>query len=225
MRKSYHIESFILIFINVAFAIMVSQHDWAAHTLVEWGAMSNGIEPTVQTLHDFPPFNLLSESGILTHEISGYPLLILRSIYASFLQFSWIHLFNNVLVLGVIGKLFEDTNYPGLLTFVYLLTGSVSMISAYYLNPDAITAGASGAIFGILGVCLILGYKAKWLYRHDKMDISISNAYARVGDYVYGLLVYNIVITFMMPNVSIVGHIAGLLCGMIVGLLLPTRKY
>ena len=67
------------------------------------------------------------------------------------------------------------------------------------LKPDVPTVGASGALFGILGAGLIL---------------------ERQRDYVFGgsalaVILVNLLFTFTISNISIGGHIGGLLGGML----------
>jgi membrane associated rhomboid family serine protease len=72
-------------------------------------------------------------------------------------------------------------------------------------NPFEVTAGASGAAFGLVG-CAIAGMVLR------KMPVLRSN----LG----GLLIINLVITFAIPGISIGGHIGGLIAGFLCGLVL-----
>src|ERR671935_167066 len=64
-------------------------------------------------------------------------------------------------------------------------------------SPHSITVGASGAIFGLLGAGMILEWMATG---------SIAGQYLT-------LIVINLVFTFAVPNISIGGHIGGLIAG------------
>jgi len=83
-----------------------------------------------------------------------------------------------------------------LLYFASLLAGS---LGALILSPDSVTAGASGAVFGLFGAGFILA-------RGRGMDTLASE----LGF----LIVFNLVFTFIGPgNISAGGHLGGLAAG------------
>jgi membrane associated rhomboid family serine protease len=89
----------------------------------------------------------------------------------------------------------------GIVYFVSLLAGS---FGALLLSPDALTVGASGAIFGLMGATVIV-----------MRDRGINPMESGIGLWI-GL---NLLITFTIPGISIGGHIGGLVGGLIVALL------
>jgi membrane associated rhomboid family serine protease len=70
------------------------------------------------------------------------------------------------------------------------------------LSPLALTAGASGAVFGLVAAAAIG-------LRHRGIDVWQSG----VGP----LIAVNLVLTFAIPGISIGGHLGGLLGGAAVG--------
>src|ERR687894_1423330 len=86
--------------------------------------------------------------------------------------------------------------------FVSLLVGS---FGALLVEPDALTVGASGAIFGLMGAAVVV-MRAR----------GINPMESGLGLWI-GL---NLLITFTIPNISIGGHIGGLLGGALVAALL-----
>ena len=70
------------------------------------------------------------------------------------------------------------------------------------ISPDAVTVGASGAVFGLMGAA-ILAMRARGI---DPMQSGLGVT-----------LLLNLGITFLIPNISIGGHIGGLVAGGIVG--------
>ena len=83
-----------------------------------------------------------------------------------------------------------------------LLAGS---FGALLLEPTSPTVGASGAIFGLMGA-------AVFVMRNQGMNLMESGLLFWIG--------LNLVITFTIPNISIGGHIGGLLGGALAALVL-----
>ena len=65
--------------------------------------------------------------------------------------------------------------------------------------------GASGAIFGVLGVFLyIIIFRRDVIFESDRKYLS-------------GLILMNVIFTFAVPRISILGHLGGLITGFILG--------
>jgi membrane associated rhomboid family serine protease len=94
----------------------------------------------------------------------------------------------------------------GLLYLASLLGGSVG---ALLLSPNALTAGASGAVFGCMAAVVVA-------LRRRGVGILQSN----IG----GLLVINLVLTFLVPGISVGGHLGGLAAGALGGLILDHTR-
>lgn len=128
-----------------------------------------------------------------------------RVVTSGFLHYGPIHVFFNMFILYQLGQLLEPAlgrvRY-GLLYFTALLGGSVG---ALLVTPNALTAGASGAVFGLMGAAAVA------LQRRgiNVMQTSIGS-----------LLVMNLILTFAIRGISIGGHIGGLLAGAAGGFLL-----
>jgi membrane associated rhomboid family serine protease len=89
-----------------------------------------------------------------------------------------------------------------LIYFVSLIAGSVG---ALILDPNALTAGASGAVFGLMGAAVLV-------MRNRGIDPWQS------GIAIW--LFLNLAITFTVSNISVGGHIGGLIGGAIAALVL-----
>jgi membrane associated rhomboid family serine protease len=122
-----------------------------------------------------------------------------RLITAAFLHASLIHLGFNMLALWWFGAPVEE--YLGRARFIglYLVSGLAGSAGALVLTPHAVTVGASGAIFGILGAMLILEWQTT----------------GRLGGNALTLIVINLALSFALANVSIGGHIGGLIGGIL----------
>ena len=79
------------------------------------------------------------------------------------------------------------------------------------MSPDAITGGASGAVFGLMAAALIG-------LRHDRINPM------RTG--IGTTFVLNIVITLVIPGISVGGHFGGAITGAICSLFLlnPSKR-
>lgn len=123
-----------------------------------------------------------------------------------FLHFGSEHLLNNMLTLGFIGAEIEKTLGHIRFTIIYLLSGlGSSFLSAYHhmISSDGtiiVSAGASGAIFGVLGSLLVV----KFLYRKDQIIRPSSLIIIAL------LTVSN---GFLSSSTDNSAHIGGILCG------------
>ena len=126
-----------------------------------------------------------------------------RLVTAGFLHFGIIHLLLNMYALYVLGSAMEHIGGRGRMATVYgvsLLTGS---LGALLLSPKDITAGASGAIYGLMGG-ILLAQRAQGIAFRDSPLI--------------GVLVLNFVFTIgMHGNISVGGHLGGFLGGAAAG--------
>jgi membrane associated rhomboid family serine protease len=122
-----------------------------------------------------------------------------RLITSAFLHASLIHIAFNMLALWWLGAPVElalgRARYIGL----YLVSGLAGAAGALVVNPNAITVGASGAIFGLLGAGVVLEWQATG---------------SPFGNYLM-LIVINLAISFAVPNISVGGHIGGLIGGIL----------
>ena len=129
-----------------------------------------------------------------------------RLITAAFLHYGPIHLAMNMLVLWMIGRALEEALGPARYVAVYLASGLAGSAGALLLgpmrelfspSPATATVGASGAIFGILGAAIVLERQRTYV----------------LGGSAMSLLVFNLAFTFLVPGISIGGHLGGLAGG------------
>jgi membrane associated rhomboid family serine protease len=127
-----------------------------------------------------------------------------RLITAAFLHYGPIHLALNMLALWWLGAPIEMALGRARFLALYIVSGLAGSAGALVANPNSITVGASGAIFGLLGAGLVLEYMAT----------------GRLGGPYLTLIAINLVFTFAVPNISIGGHIGGLIGGALCALVL-----
>ncbi len=135
-----------------------------------------------------------------------------RLLTSVFLHFGLVHLALNMWCLVAAGptveRLFGNLGFAAL----YLLSGLGGSVASLWVHPVTICAGASGAIFGVLGG--LLGYIA---VRPRDVPPSIlkpmrSGATAFLG--------YNLILGFLEPRVNVAAHLGGLAAGFVSGLTL-----
>jgi membrane associated rhomboid family serine protease len=130
-----------------------------------------------------------------------------RLITAGFLHAGFFHLLFNMFSLYILGTLLEPAIGRvrfALIYFVSLLAGSFGALLVES-NPTALTVGASGAIFGLMSAAVIV-----------MRNRGISPMESGLGLWI-GL---NLLLTFTIPNISIGGHIGGLIGGALAALVL-----
>ncbi|HVQ57611.1 MAG TPA: rhomboid family intramembrane serine protease [Solirubrobacterales bacterium] len=127
-----------------------------------------------------------------------------RLVTCGFLHVSLFHIGFNMLLLFFLGRLLEPalgTPRFVVLYFASLLGGS---FGALILDPNALTLGASGAVFGLAGATFVIA-------RGRGMD-------AIAGEVGF-LIVFNLIWTFASPrNISVGGHLGGLAVGILCAL-------
>ena len=126
-----------------------------------------------------------------------------RLITSGFLHASIIHIGFNMFLLYMLGRLLEPS--LGTLRFLALYFASLlaGSFGALFLEPDAFTLGASGAVFGLAGATFIIA-------RGRGMD-------ALAGEIGF-LILFNLAIGFLVPRISVGGHIGGLIGGVLCAL-------
>lgn len=128
-----------------------------------------------------------------------------RTITAGFLHANVIHIGFNMFLLFQLGTLLE----PALNRISYATLYMTALLGGSFLvlvlDPNEATLGASGAVFGLMGAAFI-GLRARGI---DPFSTGIGS-----------LIVLNLFFTFAIPNISIGGHIGGLVAGAAGGWLL-----
>jgi rhomboid protease GluP len=139
-----------------------------------------------------------------------------RLFTACFLHIGIIHLLFNMFALLYIGLLLEP--YLGKIRFLaaYIISGIAASLASIWWHNMTISAGASGAIFGMYGVFLAL-------LTSNLLDKSVKKA---LFTSIIIFVAYNI-INGLKPNSGIdnAAHIGGLLSGFLIGYaLIPSLK-
>lgn len=139
-----------------------------------------------------------------------------RLITSIFIHIGFIHLFLNNYALWIIGQEIEQIYGSARFVVLYLATGVIGSIGSYVFNPKAISAGASGAIFGLFGVMATFAFK----YRKE-IPKTLSREIRRR---VLPVIAINLVFGFSVKIVDNAAHIGGLLAGIALALAVPYMR-
>ncbi|MFA9445913.1 rhomboid family intramembrane serine protease [Egicoccus sp. AB-alg6-2] len=170
---------------------------------------------------------LVSMAAPLTRQFGLVPALAgvepWRLVTSAFLHVGLIHIGFNALLLWRLGEMLEPVLGHlrfGALYLAGLAGGALGIVGLGWLtaytplaevpllgwvfatSPVGVTVGASGAVFGLMGAAMA-GMRARGVdpWRTD------------VGS----LVLLNLVITFVLPGISVGGHLGGLLGGFLAG--------
>lgn len=183
MKNNKPIITYILIFINIVMFILMYM-------------LGNGSENT-NTLIDFGAnYILLTKAG------EYY-----RLITSGFLHIGVIHLLLNMYSLYIVGTQVEY--FYGKVKYIIIYLFSLIMGSLFTValsSVNTVSAGASGAIFGLLGSILYFGVK----YR-GYIGNSLVNQIVPV-------VVLNLIIGFTTPGIGNAAHIGGLVGGYLISM-------
>jgi membrane associated rhomboid family serine protease len=135
-----------------------------------------------------------------------------RLVTAMFLHYGVLHLLLNMMLLWQLGRYLEAQLGPIRFTALYLLAGFGGNVAAYVFTPqNQPAAGASTAVFGLVAAMFVIN-------RRLKLDVTS----------LIPLLVINLLFTFTVSNISVAGHLGGLVAGAVVAVVLayapPARR-
>ena len=153
-----------------------------------------------------------TNTGVLVL-IGQYNVSVLNGQYwqlltSIFVHVDILHIILNMLFLIIFGlraeELFNIEEYFS----VYMLSGlSGSLLTLIFMAPNTLSAGASGAIFGMYGAGII--------YMRKKF-----------GQSIIGALIYSFLFLMLStnPGVNVVAHFGGLASGLIIGYVLAKTR-
>lgn len=134
-----------------------------------------------------------------------------RLITCMFLHGSLIHIASNMYSLYCVGYMVENVYGRAKYIFIYFLSGVISSYVSF-LFSNAISIGASGAIFGVLGAVLVFSFKYK-----DRIGKSLFIN-------IIAVIALNVFIGLSMTNIDNFAHIGGLVSGVIISAIIGIRQ-
>ena len=127
-----------------------------------------------------------------------------RLFTAMFLHYGVLHLLMNMYALWILGRDMERTLGPLRFVALYVLAGLGGNVAAYLFSAQNVTsAGASTAVFGLMAAIFVI---------LKRLKLSVAP--------ILPVIVINVIFTFAVANISVAGHLGGLVVGAIVAAIL-----
>ncbi len=146
------------------------------------------------------------EEGVLFRPYISESHQYWRLVTSGFLHENFLHIGFNMYLLYLLGMMLETSIGSARFAVIYftaLLAGSFGALFA----TAAPTLGASGAVFGLMGAAVV-----------ELRARRISVMESGIG----GLIVFNLILSFTLANISVGAHIGGLIAGFLAGLAFRT---
>ena len=134
------------------------------------------------------------------------PLITL--LFSMFVHYSLMHFLVNMVILILLSRTVQSNFTPMTYLCVYLLSGMIGNLITREFNPNVVSLGASGCIYGLIGLLLICSLsKRKYPYLNDMFM------------FIFVTAVVFVVSTFFSPMTNQISHIVGLVIGGISGVI------
>lgn len=134
-----------------------------------------------------------------------------RLVTCMFLHGGLIHIAANMYSLYCVGPMIENLYGKTKYIAIYLVSGIISSLFSFLFSPS-VSIGASGAIFGLLGVVLVFAIKErKRVGKNFFMNIA-------------SVVALNLFIGLSVPGIDNFAHLGGLLSGITLGTLVSLHK-
>ncbi|ONI82124.1 rhomboid family intramembrane serine protease [Saccharothrix sp. ALI-22-I] len=120
-----------------------------------------------------------------------------RLVTSGFLHYGPVHLAMNMIALYVLGRDLEPVFGKLRFSAVYLVSMLGGGVAVYLFGGvNTLVAGASGAVYGLMGAMLVAVLRLK---------LNPGSALGVIG--------LNLVLSFTLPGISLLGHLGGLVIG------------
>jgi membrane associated rhomboid family serine protease len=121
-----------------------------------------------------------------------------RIVTSGFLHAGPLHLFLNMFVLYILGTILEEGIGTVRMLGIYFVSLLAGSFGALLLDPNELTVGASGAVYGIMAATFLVARQR-----------GVEQLASQIGLWV----ILNLAFTFTVPGISIGGHLGGLAGG------------
>lgn len=137
-----------------------------------------------------------------------------RLISCLFLHGDGTHILLNGLALYGLGRLCESVYGPVRFLWLFLVAG-VCGSTLSWLGGNAASVGASGSIFGLMGACIVFGYRYRLVLPPHIGDMFRRKLLPWVG--------LNLAIGVVIPFIDNLGHLGGLVGGAVMAMVVSNR--
>jgi len=156
--------------------------------------------------------NIVEMDYYVIRHYGQYNLFVLNGWYwqlftAMFVHVSIVHLLGNMFFLLIFGLRAEELFSLKEYLLIYFLSGLTGNLLTLLFGVDMVSAGASGAIFGIFGACIIYFRRA-------------------IGQSIMSALLYAFFLLMISsgPSVNVFAHLGGLVVGLFMGYVLGATR-
>ncbi|WP_232057782.1 rhomboid family intramembrane serine protease [Listeria sp. PSOL-1] len=136
-----------------------------------------------------------------------------RFISPVLLHVNFMHIASNCIMLYVIGPWAEGAFGKWRYFFILLFGGIAGNIASFAFNPESVSVGSSTALFAVFGALLYLVVRRPHIYAKT------------IGTSIAALVVVNLIIDIFSPNISLSGHVGGLVGGFFIAGTLSLKKH
>ena len=121
-----------------------------------------------------------------------------RLVTSGFLHSGIFHVGFNMYILYWLGTMLEPSLGHARFLALYFTSLLAGSFGALLLQPNAVTVGASGAVFGLMGAAFVM-----------QRSRGVDPMQSGIGP----VILFNLALSFIIPNISIGGHLGGLVGG------------
>lgn len=150
--------------------------------------------------------------GMLGVAIAWDPSQLWRLVSPIFVHIGWSHLLFNGFSIYLIGRQVEALYGSVRFGLIYLLSGIMGNAFVMVWTPEVVSAGASTSLYGLFLLMALLRYRANHPYLQA------------VGNQFMGLLWMNLLLTFLVPDISLAGHLGGAVGGLLSAYLFTPQR-
>ncbi len=129
-----------------------------------------------------------------------------------FVHIGLLHCFMNMWIFAVMGPNVEKIYGTVKFTLAYFFAGIIASLTSIYMNPQQISAGASGAVFGIFGLWFGFLVANKSILQENFVKSNMKSAVV--------FLIMVLANGFMRSGIDNAAHIGGVVAGFMCGFLL-----
>ncbi|MGM0639869.1 MAG: rhomboid family intramembrane serine protease [Thermotogota bacterium] len=137
----------------------------------------------------------------------------IRLITSMFVHGGFFHILLNMFALFYFGNVVEKVYGPYKYFSVFMISGIVGNILTHLIIPGSFSVGASGAIFGLVGLLFGAGFR----------DDTPRILQGMTGTALLPIILINVIFGFTAQSINNFAHLGGLAAGFTFGWLTPIR--